>query len=53
MQKIIYYVASSLDGFIAGTNSDISKFISEGKGVEKYLSDLQKFETVIIGSQDL
>ncbi len=49
MQKIIYYVASSLDGFIAGTNDDISKFIPEGKGVEKYLSDLQNFETVIMG----
>jgi dihydrofolate reductase len=49
MQKIIYYVASSLDGFIAGKNDDISKFIPEGKGVEKYLSDLQNFETVIMG----
>ena len=49
MQKIIYYVASSLDGFIAGENDDISKFIPSGKGVEKYLSDLQNFETVIMG----
>ncbi len=36
MQKIIYYVASSLDGFIAGAYDDISKFIPKGKGVEKY-----------------
>ena len=36
MKKIIYYVASSIDGFIAGENDDISKFILEGKGVEKY-----------------
>ncbi|MCW5516008.1 dihydrofolate reductase family protein [Muriicola sp. Z0-33] len=49
MQKIIYYVASSLDGFIAGPNDDISKFIPEGEGIEKYLSDLQNFETVIMG----
>lgn len=49
MQKIIYYVASSIDGFIAGVNDDISKFIPGGKGVEKYLSDLQHFETVIMG----
>lgn len=49
MKKIIYYVASSLDGFIAGANDDISKFIPEGKGVEKYLSDLQNFQTVIMG----
>jgi len=49
MQKIIYYVATSLDGFIAGTNDDVSKFVPEGKGVEKYLSDLQEFKTVIMG----
>ena len=49
MQKIIYYVASSIDGFIAGPNDDISKFIPGGKGVGKYLSDLQNFETVIMG----
>ena len=49
MQKIVYYVASSLDGFIAGVNDDISKFIPGGKGVDKYLSDLQNFETVIMG----
>ncbi|RAJ12267.1 dihydrofolate reductase family protein [Arenibacter echinorum] len=49
MQKIIYYVASSLDGFITGKNDDISQFILQGKGVEKYLADLSKFETVIMG----
>lgn len=49
MPKIIYYVASSLDGFIAGPNDNISYFVAGGKGVEKYLSDLQKFKTVIMG----
>ncbi|MDO6516781.1 dihydrofolate reductase family protein [Zobellia uliginosa] len=49
MQKIIYYVASSLDGYIAGKNGDISQFIMEGEGVEKYQADLAKFETVIMG----
>ncbi|MEP1305263.1 MAG: dihydrofolate reductase family protein [Balneola sp.] len=49
MPKIIYYVAGSLDGYIAGENDDISTFVASGKGVEKYLSDLQKFETVIMG----
>ncbi len=34
MKKIIYYVASSLDGYIAGENDDISKFILQGEGVE-------------------
>ncbi|WP_298481284.1 dihydrofolate reductase family protein [uncultured Maribacter sp.] len=49
MRKIIYYVAISLDGYIAGANDDISKFVPTGKGVEKYLSDLLDFETVIMG----
>ena len=49
MKKIIYYVASSLDGFIAGENDDISKFILQGEGVEKYQSDLANFGTVIMG----
>lgn len=49
MKKIIYYVACSLDGYIAGKNGDISKFILQGEGVEKYQSDLANFGTVIMG----
>ncbi|EZH75241.1 dihydrofolate reductase [Aquimarina atlantica] len=49
MQKIVYYVASSLDGCIAGKNDDISQFILQGKGVEKYKAELLKFETVLMG----
>ncbi|MGB5691764.1 MAG: dihydrofolate reductase family protein [Flavobacteriaceae bacterium] len=47
--KIVYYVATSLDGFICGPREDVSLFISEGSGVEKYLSDLKAFKTVIMG----
>lgn len=49
MGKLIYYVASSLDGFIAGPQGDISKFILEGEGVDKYQKDLLDFKTVIMG----
>ena len=49
MRKIVYYVASSLDGFISGPNGDISGFVASGKGVDKYLSDLANFDTVIMG----
>ena len=49
MRKIIYYVATSIDGFISGKDEDISGFIPTGNGVEKYLKDLQDFDTVIMG----
>ncbi|RNC85698.1 MAG: dihydrofolate reductase [Balneola sp.] len=49
MNKIIYYVATSIDGFIAGVNDDISLFAHGGNGVKKYLADLQGFKTVIMG----
>lgn len=49
MKKIIYYVASSLDGYISGEDDDISQFILQGKGVDKYQSDLLEFQTVIMG----
>jgi len=49
MRRIVYYVASSIDGFISGPNEDISGFVSQGNGVEKYLNDLSLFDTVIMG----
>jgi dihydrofolate reductase len=49
MRKIVYYVAASLDGFISGPNGDISGFVGEGSGVDKYLKDLAGFDTVIMG----
>lgn len=49
MKKIVYYVAASIDGYISGVNDDISQFIMEGEGVDKYRSDLASFETVIMG----
>ncbi len=49
MRKIVYYVASSLDGFISGLNDDIRGFVGTGNGVDKYLADLANFDTVIMG----
>ena len=49
MRNIVYYVAASLDGYIAGPNADISGFVGSGNGVEQYLADLAGFDTVIMG----
>jgi dihydrofolate reductase len=49
MRKIIYYVATSIDGYIMGFDEKMDDFVVEGSGVEKYLSDLQNFDTVIMG----
>ena len=49
MQRIIYYVAISLDGYIAGPGGDISQFAMQGEGVTKYQTDLADFSTVIMG----
>ena len=49
MRRIVYYVAMSLDGYIAGHDEDISGFIPSGPGVDRYLEDLQQFKTVIMG----
>ena len=49
MRNIVYYVAVSLDGFIAGSGDDISGFVAGGSGVDQYFNDLKAFETVIMG----
>ena len=49
MNKIVYYVATSLDGYISGVNGDVSKFLPHGRAVEKYQADLLNFKTVIMG----
>lgn len=49
MSKLVYYVASSIDGFISGPDEDISMFVQEGNGVSRYLDDLKQFSTTIMG----
>ena len=49
MRKIIYYVATSIDGYIMGTDENMGNFVGTGNGVEKYLNDLKNFDTVIMG----
>jgi dihydrofolate reductase len=49
MRRMVYYVASSIDGYISRPGDDISGYVGEGNGVDKYLSDLAGFDTVVMG----
>ncbi len=49
MRKIYYDVATSLDGYIAGPDDDISAFPMEGDHVEAYGQRLAGYDTVIMG----
>ncbi len=49
MKKIVYYVATSVNGYISGTNEDISLFIQQGESINKYFEDLKSYKTVIMG----
>ncbi|QBY01742.1 deaminase [Rhodophyticola sp. CCM32] len=49
MHPIIYDVAVSADGFIAGPGAEISAFPHEGDIVADYLTRLQNYKTVLMG----
>jgi dihydrofolate reductase len=49
MRKILYYVATSIDGYISGPDEDVRMFTADGDGINQYLADLKEFDTVIMG----
>ncbi|KZL02732.1 MULTISPECIES: dihydrofolate reductase family protein [unclassified Pseudovibrio] len=49
MRRIIYDVAVSRDGFIAGPNGDVSIFPHTGDHVDAYKERLATYDTVIMG----
>ncbi|MEM9360868.1 MAG: deaminase, partial [Pseudomonadota bacterium] len=51
MQPIVYDIAISLDGFIAGPGGDISQFDSGGPVVRDYEERLQAYAAAIMGRQ--
>ncbi|MGH1362142.1 MAG: dihydrofolate reductase family protein [Calditrichia bacterium] len=49
MQQLIYYVAMSLDGFIARENGDFSDFTMDDEIITHFVETLGVFGTVLMG----
>lgn len=50
MRKIIYYIATSIDGYIAGKDGSISGFLMEGEHADEFVASMQSFDCVIMGT---
>jgi dihydrofolate reductase len=50
MRKLIYHMATSVDGFMAQTDHSVTGFLNEGDHVAEYLASLQNdYDTVLMG----
>ncbi len=49
MRKIIYHIASSIDGFIAHENGSVSGFLMEGPHADEFVQSFSNYDTVLMG----
>ncbi|MGB3640427.1 MAG: dihydrofolate reductase family protein [Rivularia sp. (in: cyanobacteria)] len=49
MRKLKYYVASSIDGFIARKDGSFNDFVFEGEVVNDYIESFKLFDIVLMG----
>ncbi|MEL6867412.1 MAG: dihydrofolate reductase family protein [Bacteroidota bacterium] len=49
MKKLVYYVAASLDYFIAHEDGTTGGFLPEGPHIKDYMDSLQDYDTVLMG----
>ena len=49
MRNLVYYVACSVDGFLAHEDGSWEGFLPEGDHVEDYLASLDRFDAVLMG----
>lgn len=48
-RKLVYYVATSIDHFIAHEDGSFGNFLSEGHHIKDYIDSLQQYDTVLMG----
>tara|TARA_R110001592_G_scaffold15536_4_gene67615 strand:+ start:746 stop:1279 length:534 start_codon:yes stop_codon:yes gene_type:complete len=51
MKKIVYYVACSLDGYVAGPKGDSSMFVKKGSVATRYKEEISDFDSVMMCRQ--
>lgn len=49
MRKLAYYVATTVDGFIAHENGSFDGFLMEGEHVDYFTATLAAYDTVLMG----
>ncbi len=51
MRKLVYHIATTLDGYIAKADGSIPGFLQEGEHVSDYFEQLKAYDTVLMGRQ--
>jgi dihydrofolate reductase len=49
MRKLVYYIAASVDHYIAHEDETMGGFVMEGQHVTDYLNSLSDYDTVLMG----
>ena len=48
-RKVVYYVATSIDHYIAHEDETIDGFATEGHHISDYITSLRDYDTVLMG----